>query len=95
MQQLFDLIAGAGGQAAIGPVAARVGLTPEQTQAAMKALLPALAGGMRKQAQGDPAALERTIAGSGAPEIVDRPHEVAGAAGVERGNAVLGGVFGS
>jgi hypothetical protein len=95
MQQLFDLISGSGGQAALGPVAARVGLTPEQTQAAMKALLPALAGGMRKQAQANPATLERTLAGSGAHEIVDRPHEIAGSAGVERGNAVLGGLFGS
>ena len=95
MQQLLDLINGAGGQAAIGPVAARVGLTPEQTQMAMKALLPALAGGMRKQAQGNAAALERTITASGAHEVVDKPHEVAGAAGVERGNAVLGGLFGS
>ena len=95
MQQLFDLISGSGGQAALGPIAARVGLTPDQTQAAMKALLPALAGGMRKQAQADPVTLERTLAGSGADQIVDRPHEIAGSAGVERGNVVLGGLFGS
>lgn len=95
MQQLFDLISGAGGHAALGPVAARLGLTPEQTQMAMKALLPALAGGMRKQVQADPAHLERTLTNSGAHEVIDRPHEVAGDQGIQRGNAVLGGVFGS
>lgn len=95
MQQLFDLISGAGGQAALGPIAARVGLTPDQTEAAMKALLPALAGGIRKQAQSNPASLEHALNGSGARELVDQPDEVAGTAGVASGNAVLNGVLGS
>ena len=47
-QQLLDLINRFGGADAVAAMAARVGLSPEQTQSAMAALMPAVAGGMAK-----------------------------------------------
>jgi hypothetical protein len=92
MQQLIDLMGGAGGQAALGPIAQRVGLTPEQTQAAMQALLPALAGGMKKQVQaGNADALQHPRSAT----IVDRPEALGGDEAIQHGNAVLGQLFGS
>lgn len=92
MQQLIDLMGAAGGQAALGPIAQRVGLTPQQTQVAMQALLPALAGGMKKQVQaGNADALQHPQSAT----IVDRPETLGGDEAIQHGNAVLGQLFGS
>ncbi|QYE36042.1 MULTISPECIES: DUF937 domain-containing protein [Sphingosinicellaceae] len=92
-QQLLDLINRFGGEDAIAAMAARVGLSPEQTQSAMAALMPAVAGGMAKQveAQGpgalDAAAAPATALASGGT--------VASDAAVEHGTNILGSLFGS
>ncbi|HEY9218696.1 MAG TPA: DUF937 domain-containing protein [Phenylobacterium sp.] len=46
---LLDLITQAGGAAAFEEIGARVGLSPAQTRTAAAALLPALAGGLKRQ----------------------------------------------
>ena len=92
-QQLLDLIDRFGGQDAVAAMGARVGLSPEQTQSAMAALMPAVAGGMAKQveAQG-PAALD----GAAAPATeLASSGAIASDAAVEHGTGILGSLFGS
>ena len=48
---LLDMITQAGGAAAIEQIGARVGLTPAQAHSAVSALLPALAGGLKRQSE--------------------------------------------
>lgn len=49
---LIDIITQAAGAGALEQIGARVGLTPAQTRSAAAALLPSLAGGMKRQAGG-------------------------------------------
>lgn len=64
--QILDMIARMGGADGIAAMASRVGLTPEQAQAAMAALAPAVAGGMAKQAQAGNGGLVDELAGMAA-----------------------------
>ncbi|GGE08712.1 hypothetical protein GCM10011529_13930 [Polymorphobacter glacialis] len=90
-QQMMDMIARMGGADAIAAMAARVGISPEQAQGAVAALLPAVTGGLAKQAQ----------AGNGS--VVDQLAEAAasytgsasGDGAVAQGNDILGTIFGS
>jgi hypothetical protein len=61
--QILDMIARMGGADGVAAMAARVGLTPEQAQAAMAALAPAVAGGMAKQAQAGNGSMVDELAG--------------------------------
>ena len=91
-QQLLDLIDRVGGADAVAAMAARVGLTPEQTQSAMAALMPAVAGGMTKQVQADgPAALDAAAA----PAAALAGGAAASDAAVAHGTGILGSLFGS
>jgi len=92
-QQLLDLINRFGGEDAVAAMAARVGLSPEQTQSAMAALMPAVAGGMAKQVETQgPAALD----GAAAPATeLASGGAVASDAAVEHGTGILGSLFGS
>jgi hypothetical protein len=64
--QILDMIARMGGADGVAAMASRVGLTPEQAQAAMAALAPAVAGGMAKQAQAGNGSLVDELAGMAA-----------------------------
>jgi hypothetical protein len=67
----------------VGSLGAQFGLTPEQTRAAMSALMPAVVGGFHKQAEaGDPTGVAE------AASNVDQPD-------VQSGNDILGRIFGS
>jgi hypothetical protein len=61
--QILDMIARMGGADGVAAMASRVGLTPEQAQAAMAALAPAVAGGMAKQAQAGNGSMVDELAG--------------------------------
>ncbi len=91
-QQLLDLVNRFGGEQAVEAMAARVGLTPEQTQSAMAALMPAVAGGMAShiEAQG-PAALD--AAATPATAVV-ADHGAASDAAVAHGGSLLDSLFG-
>lgn len=85
---LLDIITQAGGAAAFEQIGARVGLTPAQTRAAAAALLPALAGGLKRQA-GNPdlgAILGRTGLDPGSAPTANT---------TSMGNQILGQIFGS
>ena len=83
-QQLLDLIERFGGAQAVSAMAARVGISPEQAQAAMAALMPAVAGGI---ARADPA----TIDAAASPAVDVAP---ASDAGVHAGEDLAGQIFG-
>jgi hypothetical protein len=92
-QQLLDLINRFGGEDAVAAIAARVGLSPEQTQSAMAALMPAVAGGMAKQVETEgPGALD--AAAAPAADLASGG-TVASDAAVEHGSNILGSLFGS
>ncbi len=85
---LLDMITQAGGSAAIEQIGARVGLTPAQTRMAAAALLPALAGGLKRQS-----------GNSGLGDLLGQSGLVPGAAPTDAttsmGNQILGQIFGS
>nr|WP_310523165.1 DUF937 domain-containing protein [Polymorphobacter sp.] len=90
-QQIMDMIARMGGADGVAAMAARVGLTPEQAQSAMAALLPAVTGGMTKQAQAGNSSIVDQLAGMAASYT----GSAAGDGAVTQGNDILGNIFGS
>lgn len=90
-QQLMDLIDRFGGAQAVEAMATRVGLSPEQAQSAMVALMPAVAGGMADTvATQGPAALD----GAAAPAAEIAATDPAGDAAVDHGTGLLGQILG-
>lgn len=90
-QQLMDMIARMGGADGIAEMAARVGLTPDQARAAITALVPAVTGGMAKQAQAGNGSVVDQMAGAAASYT----GSAAGDGAVIQGNDILGSIFGS
>lgn len=91
---LFDMIQKAGG---LNQVAGQFGLDESQAQGAVKALLPAISGGLKRNA-GQPGGLEALMGALNSgqhqkyieePETLRRPETVAD------GNAILGHLLGS
>lgn len=85
---LLDIITQAGGAAAFEQIGAKVGLSPAQTRTAAAALLPALAGGLKRQA-GNPdlgGLLGQAGLTPGAAPTADT---------ASMGNQILGQIFGS
>lgn len=89
-EQLVDMIARMGGADAVSAMAARVGISPEQAHSAMIALVPALAGGMAKQAEAGNGAVIDEVAGSAAAFTGSAASDEA----VAQGSAILGTLFG-
>lgn len=91
---LTDMLAEAGG---LQSVARDLGVSEEQAAAGAQALLPAILGGMKKQAQAQPAGLEGLggllgqLGGGGLLDQVLSPQRT----DPSQGNEVLGQIFGS
>jgi len=77
--------AGAAPQVDVGAIAQQFGLTPDQANAAVGALLPAQLGGLKKAEQGGGLGSIADIAGATSSPATD----------TDAGNAVLGQIFGS
>ena len=90
-QQILDMIARMGGADSVAAMASRVGLSPEQGQAAMAALVPALAGGMAKQVQAGNGNVVDSVAGLAAAFTGSAASDQA----VGQGTEILGQLFGS
>ena len=78
---------GTGGnpQVDVGGLASQFGISPEQANAAVGALLPAVLGGLQKSEQaGGLGQIGNIVAGMGAPEQ-----------DIDNGNNILGQIFGS
>src|SRR5918993_1570081 len=94
---LFDIMRGAQGGAAIDTMARQFGLTPDQVERAMQALLPAFTLGLQGSAR-EPDAFARTLGlmGSGhyAP-FFDNPALAFSQGAMAQGNEALQALFGS
>ena len=97
MFNLFDIMRGAQGGAAIDTMARQFGLTPDQVERAMQALLPAFTLGLQGSAR-EPDAFARTLGlmGSGryAP-FFDNPALAFSQGAMAEGNEALQALFGS
>lgn len=92
--QITDILAQAGG---LESMARELGITDAQARSGAEALAPAILGGLKKQAQAQPAGLEGLggllgqLGGGGLLDDVLSPQPT----NVGRGNDVLGQIFGS
>ena len=92
--QMTDLLAQMGG---LGSMARELGISERQAASGAEALLPAILGGFKKQAQAQPTGLEGLggllgqLGGGGLLDDVLSPQPT----NVSRGNDVLGQIFGS
>jgi hypothetical protein len=92
--QMTDLLSGLGGMQSM---ARELGVSEEQARSGAEALMPAILGGFKKQAQAQPAGLDGLVGmvgGLGGGTLLEevlaqRPTDVSG------GNNVLGQIFGS
>lgn len=95
MMNLNDIIQAAQGGQGVSNLASQFGLTPEQTQAAVQAMIPAFSTGLQNTAQ-NPAGLggllSQLTSGAHQGSFTD-PNQAGAAAGV--GGNVLGQIFGS
>ncbi|HEX7784232.1 MAG TPA: DUF937 domain-containing protein [Sphingobium sp.] len=81
----------------IEAIAGQLGIPAAQAQSGIQALLPAVLGGFKQNAQQQPAGLEGLlgmIGGMGGGSMFDAVVQP-GATPVDTGNALLGGIFGS
>jgi hypothetical protein len=97
MLPLFDMLANAQNGSGIETLARQFGLTQQQTQAALDALLPAFSQGLKRNAS-DPygvgAFLNAMASGQHAKYFEDASKAFA-PQGVQEGNGILGHLFGS
>lgn len=95
MMNLNDIIQAAQGGQGVSNLASQFGLTPEQTQAAVQAMIPAFSTGLQNTAQ-NPAGLggllSQLTSGAHQGSFTD-PNQAGAATGV--GGNVLGQIFGS
>lgn len=94
---LFDMLTQANGGAAVQQVGQQAGLQPDMAQAAIKALLPAIAGGLQRNVQ-QPGGLQSLLGAlqNGQHEqYLDQPEKLAQPDAIADGNAILGHLLGS
>jgi len=94
---ILDTVVGARDGAAVQQLAAQFGLQPEQASAAIGALMPALAAGLkRNMATPDGASgLETALARGRHEAYLEQPETLASPDTTMDGNAILGHIFGS
>ena len=94
---IFDAVLNAQGGAAVRRAGSSLGLSQNQTGAALAALVPALAAGLQRNAS-EPDGLESllgALAGGGHARYVDDPSAMEGQDVASNGNAILGHILGS
>jgi len=97
MPSLFEMMANAQNGNGIDALSRQFGLSPEQTQAALQALLPAFSQGFKRNVA-DPyglGAFMTAMANGQHAAFFDDAATAASPAGVNEGNAILGQLFGS
>jgi hypothetical protein len=97
MNNLFDMINNAQGGNAVDNIARQYGLSPEQAQGAIEALLPALSMGMQRQSQSVSGleGLLQSFGGGQHAEVFDADGDGIPDNAQEQGNNVLAQLFGS
>ena len=91
-QQLLDLINRVGGADAVASMAARVGLSPEQTQSAMAALVPSVAGGLQRHAE--TVGADQVDAVSASAAALATPAAIGSGEAISHGEALADQLFG-
>lgn len=94
---MFDMLTSGAGQAAMGQLSKQFGLDESVTQNAVKALLPALSGGLKRnvQEEGGLEALMGALKNGSHDEYLEQPEKLTDTSAVEDGNAILGHLLGS
>ena len=92
---ILDSIVGARDGAAVQQLAAQFGLPPAQASAAIGALMPALAAGLKRNMTTNEAGLESALASGHHERYIDQPEVLGAPATTADGNAILGHIFGS
>jgi hypothetical protein len=94
---ILDAILQAQGGSAVRQLGSQVGLAPDQTTAALSALVPALAAGFQRnlQSQGGFDSLISALASGNHGQYIDNPAALGDRATVEDGNGILGHLLGS
>lgn len=92
---ILDSIVGARDGAAVQQLAAQFGLRPEQASAAIGALMPALAAGLKRDMTTNAAGLESALASGHHETYIERPEVLGAPETTADGNAILGHIFGS
>jgi len=94
---ILETILNAQGGGAASQLGQQFGLDPRQTQSALGALLPALAGAVNQNArgQGGLESLLGALGGGQHARYLDQPGALGDAATVQDGNGILGLLFGS
>ncbi len=97
MLSMIDMFNQAGGGNAAKQMAKQFGISEEQTQAAIDALMPALSMGLKQNAgnSADMGKLMQGMMASGQADYFDNVAKAFNPAGVSNGNAILGNLFGS
>ena len=94
---LFDMLMQANNGAAIEHVSQQKGIQPDLAQSAIKALLPAIAGGLQRNVQ-QPGGLESLLGAlqnGHHGQYLDQPETLGRSETIEDGNAILGHLLGS
>jgi hypothetical protein len=94
---ILDAIVNAQDGAAVRQLGSQVGLAPDQTTAALSALVPALAAGFQRnlQSQGGLESLLSALSSGNHRQYIDNPASLTGPAAVADGNGILGHLLGS
>lgn len=94
---ILDAILNAQNGAAVDRLGSQVGLAPNQTTAALAALVPALAAGLQRniQSQGGLEGLMSALASGNHGRYVDNPTSLGNPSAVADGNGILGHLLGS
>jgi hypothetical protein len=94
---LMDLLMNAGGNAAVGQLGARFGLDENQTTAALQHLLPALGGGLQRNAaaEGGIDALLGALSNGNHSRYIDNPELLTAEETTQDGNGILSHLLGS
>jgi hypothetical protein len=94
---ILDAIVNAQDGAAVRQLGSQVGLSPDQTTAALSALVPALAAGVQRnlQGQGGLESLMSALSSRNHAQYIDNPANLGDQSAVAEGNGILGHLLGS
>ena len=94
---ILDAIVNAQDGAAVRQLGSQVGLAPDQTTAALSALVPALAAGFQRnlQSQGGLESLMSALSSGNHGQYIDNPTSLGDQSAVTDGNGILGHLLGS
>ena len=94
---MLDMLTSAGNGAAVRQIGSQLGLSEGQATSALSALIPALAGGVQRNAQTPDglAGLAAALSSGRHQQYIDNPAVLGEASSIADGNSILGHILGS